>query len=139
MLWKYYKNIVNVTLFLKFLPRFWQQFFFFLPFRQWHCHNSIQVFSHFRQYHCHNYQKKFFFFFYFGNGITAIAFFFNRTGGNLGRGISITVLPKFLFFLSPPFCLSLSKFLLNFGNTVAEILSLSSIAQLTSNSTYKAN
>ena len=28
MLWKYYKNIVNVTLFLKFLRRFRQQFFF---------------------------------------------------------------------------------------------------------------
>ena len=65
--------------------------------------------------------------------------FFNWTGSILDRGISVTVLPKFLHFLSPPFSFSLSSFLLNFGNTVAEILSLSSICQLSSNSTYNAN
>ena len=64
MLWKYYKNIVNVTFFLKFLPKFWQQIFFFPPIFG----NDIAIipfnfFSHFRQCHCHNYQNFFFFLF----------------------------------------------------------------------------
>ena len=47
--------------------------------------------------------------------------FFNCTDSILDREISITVMPKFLYFLSPPFSFSLSSFLLNFGNTVTEI------------------
>ena len=66
------------------------------------------------------------FFSIFGNGIATIAktifffpfsamvlpqlLFFNWTGSILGRGISVTVLPKFLCFLSPPFSFSLSYF-----------------------------
>ena len=122
MLWKYYKNIVNITLFFKFLPRFRQQHFFFLPFSamtlpQFHSiffpifGNAVATIT----------KKVFFFFLYFGNGIAAITFFFflstphsgtqdTRPGKNLGRGISVTALPKFLFFLSPTFSLSLSYF-----------------------------
>ena len=98
-------------------------FFFFLNYRQWHCHNCQNIFFFFlfRKWHYRN------------------CFFFNWPGSILGRGISVTVLPKFLCFLSAPFSFSLSSFLLNFGNTVAEILSLSSICQLSWNSTYKAN
>ena len=109
MLWKYYKNIVNVTLFLKFLHRFRQQHFFFSShFWQWHCHNSIQFFPHFRQCHCHNYQKKNFFFFPISAMALPQLLFYTGPGMNLGRGISVTALPKFLFFLSPTFSLSLS-------------------------------
>ena len=139
-MWKYYKNIVDVTT------------FFFLLIHRFH-----NFFFHFRQWDCHNCQNNFFFFFF---TLSAMAlpqlpkqfffflfrqwhyrncFFFNWPGSILGRGISVTVLPKFLCFLSPPFSFSLSSFLLNFGNTVAEILSLSSIYQLSWNSTYKAN
>ena len=99
-------------------------FFFFLNYRQWHCHNC---------------QNNFFFFFLFRQWHYRNCFFFNWPDSILGRGISVTVLPKFLCFLSPPFSFSLSSILLNFGNTVAEILSLSSICQLSWNSTYKAN
>ena len=82
---------------------------------------------------------KHFFFFLFRQWRCRNCFFFNCPGRILGRRISVTVLPKFLCFLSPSFSFSLSSFLLNFGNTVAEILSLSSICQLSSNSTYNAN
>ena len=126
----------------------WQLFFllihnFFFHFRQWDCHNCQNnffffFFLHYRQWHCHNCQNKFFFFL-FRQWHYRNCFFFNWPGSILGRGISVTVLPKFLCFLSPPFSFSLSSFLLNFGNTVAEILSLSSIYQLSWNSTYKAN
>ena len=139
MSWKYYKNIVNVTHFLKFLHRFRQQHFFFPPIFG----NDIAIipfnfFSHFRQCHCHNYQIFFFFFSYFGNDIAVIAFF-SQDGQEFGQrnfGNSIAEIP--LLSLSNFFSFSL-LFLLNFGNTVAEILSLSSICQLSSNSTYNAN
>ena len=112
MLWKYYKNIVNVTLFLKFLPRFRQQHFFFpLIFGNDIAIIPFNFFPHFRQCHCHNYQKKKKFFFF---PISAMALpqllFYTGLGMNLGRGISVTALPKFLFFLSPTFSLSLSYF-----------------------------
>ena len=131
-LWKYYKNIVNVTLFLKFLPRFRQQHFFFPShFRQWHCHNSIQFlypifgnaiatitkkkisfFPLFRQWHC-------------------------RTEfGQRNFGNNVAEIP--LLSLSNFFSFSL-LLLLNFSNTVAEILSLFSIPQLSSNNTYNTN
>ena len=141
MLWKYYKNIVNVTLFLKFLPRFRQQNFFFSShFRQWHCHNSIQFFFHFRQCHCHNYQKYFFIFFLFRQWHCRNCFLSTQdTGQEFGqRNFDNSVVEIPLLSLSTFFSFSL-LFLLNFGNTIAEILSLSSIPQLTLNSTYKAN
>ena len=146
MLWKYYKNIVNATLFLKFLPRFRQQNFFFPPIFG----NDIAIIPF-----------KFFFFFIFGNAIATITkkkknffiflfwqwhrrncfFLAHRTqeGQEFGQrnfGNSVAEIP--LLSLSTFFSFSL-LFLLNFGNTVAEILSLSSIFQLTSNSTYKTN
>ena len=125
----------------------WQLFFYSFT-------DFIIFFFHFRQWDCHNCQNNFFFtlsamalpqlpkqffFFLFRQWRCRNCFFFNWTGSILGRGISVTVLPKFLYFLSPRFSFSLSSFLLNFGNTVAEILSLSSICQLSSNSTYNAN
>ena len=99
MLWKYYKNIVNVTLFLKFLPRFWQQIFFFPSIFG----NDITIipfnfFSHFRQCHCHNYQKKNFFFFLFRQWHCRNCFF-SQDGQEFGQR--------------------------NFGNSVAEIPLLS--------------
>ena len=135
MLWKYYKNIVNVTLFLKFLPRF-RQHFFFLSFStmtlpQFH---SIFFFPHFRQCHCHKLLLFFFFFEHSTLGHTG-----HKTGQKFGQrnfGNSIAEIP--LLSLSNFFFFSL-LFLLNFGNTVAEILSLSSICQLNSNSIYNAN
>ena len=60
----------------------------------------------FQQCHCHNYQKYFFSFFLFRQWHCRNCFFCT----NLGKGILVTVLPKFLFFLSPPFSLSLSYF-----------------------------
>ena len=53
---------------------------------------------------------KIFFFFLFRRWYCRNCFFFSRTGRNLGKGMSVTMLPKFLFFLSPPFSLSLSYF-----------------------------
>ena len=144
MLWKYYKNIVNVTLFLKFLPRFWQQNFFFPPIFG----NEIAIipfnffFFHFRQCYCHNYQKYFFFYILFRQWHCRNCFFLAhriQDGQEFGQrnfGNNVAEIP--LLYLSTFFSFSL-LFLLNFGNTVAEILSLSSIPQLTSNSTYKAN
>ena len=135
MLWKYYKNIVNVTHFLKFLHRFRQQHFFFPPIFG----NDIAIipfnffFPHFWQCHCH--KLLFFFFFYHSTlGHTG-----HRTGQEFGQrnfGNSVAEIP--LLSLSNFLCFSL-LFLLNFGNTVAEILSLFSISQLSSNSTYNAN
>ena len=138
----YCENIVKILwtwqLFFLLIHRFHN---FFFHFRQWDCHNCQNkffffffFFLHYRQWHCHNCQKKNFFFL-FRQWHYCNCFFFNWPGSILGRGISVTVLPKFLCFLSLPFSFSLSSFLLNFGNTVAEILSLSSISQLSSNST----
>ena len=113
MLWKYYKNIVNVILFLKFLPRFRQQHFFFSShLRQWHSHNSIQFFSPiFGNANATITKKKNFFFFFPISAMTLPQLlFYTGPGRNLGRGISVTALPKFLFFLSPTFSLSLSYF-----------------------------
>ena len=141
-MWKYYKNIVNITLFLKFLPRFRQQNFFFPPIFG----NDIAIipfnfFFHFRQCHCHNYQKKNFFFFLFRQWHCRNCFFLahrtqDKEFGQTNFGNNVAEIP--LLSLSPFFSFSL-LFLLNFGNSTAEILSLSSVPQLTSNSTYKAN
>ena len=124
--------IINHVWFIVKILCTWQLFFFYS------FTDFIIFFLHFRQSHCHNCQNKIFFFL-FWQWRCRNCFFFNWTGSILGRGISVTVLPKFLCFLSPPFSFSLSSFLLNFGNTVVEILSLSSIYQLSSNSTYNAN
>ena len=142
--------IINHVWFIVKILWMWQLFFY----------SFIIFFFHFRQWDCHNCQNNFFFFFFFTLSAMPLpqlpkqiffffflfrqwhyrnCFFFNWPGSILGRGILVTVLPKFLCFLSPPFSFSLSSFLLNFGNTVAEILSLSSIYQLSWNSTYKAN
>ena len=56
--------------------------------------------------------------------------------GQRNFGNSVAEIP--LLSLSTFFSFSL-LFLLNFGNTVVEILSLSSIYQLSSNSAYNAN
>ena len=143
MLWKYYKYIANVTLFLKFLPRFGQQIFFFPPIFG----NDIAIipfnfFFHFRQCYCYNYQKKIFFFFLFRQWHCRNCFFLayktqdKQEFGQKNFGNSVAEIP--LLSLSTFFSFSL-LFLLNFGNTVTEVLSLSSVPQLTSNSTYKAN
>ena len=125
---------MNVTLFLKFLPRFQQQHFFFPPIFG----NGIAIIPfnffcpHCRQCHCH----KLLFFFFEHSTLGHIG---HRTGQKFGQrnfGNSIAEIP--LLSLSNFFSFSL-LFLLNFGNTVAEILSLSSICQLSSNSTYNAN
>ena len=84
---------------------FWiaKVFFFFLHFRQWHCHNCQNnfffFFLHFRQWYCHNCESIFFFFFYiFGNGIATIAktFFFFFTFS----AIVMSQLPKFIYFFN---------------------------------------
>ena len=122
----YCENIVKILwtwqLFFLLIHRFHN---FFFHFQQWDCHNCQNnfFFLHDQQWHCHNCQN-IYFFFLFRQWRCRNCFFFNWPGSILGKGISVTVLPKFLFFLSPPFSLSLSSFLLNFGNTVAEILSL---------------
>ena len=132
---------MNVTLFLKFLPRFRQQHFFFFPLI---FSNDIAIipFNFFPPFSAMPLpqlpKKKFLFFPYFGNGIAAIAFL-HRTGQEFGQrnfGNSVAKIP--LLSLSNFFSFSL-LLLLNFGNTVAKILSLSSIPQLSSNSTYNAN
>ena len=143
MLWKYYKNIVNVTLFLKFLPRFRQQNFFFPPIFS----NDIAIipfnfFFPFSAMPLPQLPKIFFLFFpILAMALPQLLFLAHRTqdGQEFGRrnfGNNVAEIP--LLSLSTFFSFSL-LFLLNFGNTVAEILSLSSIPQLTSNSTYKAN
>ena len=53
---------------------------------------------------------------------------------NFGNGID-----EIQHFLSPPFLILSPAFWLNFGNPIAEIQSLSSISQLTSNRSYNAN
>ena len=101
----------------------WTRQLFFLLIHRFH-----NFFFYFRQWHCHNCQNKYIYIFF---PISAMALsqllFFNWPGSILGRGISVTVLSKFLFFLSPPFSLSLSSFLLNFGNSITEILFLFSV------------
>ena len=97
---------------------------------------------HFRQLSCHN---SFFFFFppIFGNDIATIGFHFplacilgtSRLSSTGKTRISVISLPKFNF-LSP---LTHCTFSCNFGNTVAEIQSLSSFCQITLNSTYNTN
>ena len=143
MLWKYYKNIVNITLFLKFLPRFRQQIFFFpLIFGNDIAIIPFNFFSIFDNAIATITKNIFSFFSYFSNDIAAIAFFLahkTQEGYEFGQrnfGNSVAEIP--LLSLSTFFSFSL-LFLLNFGNTVIEILSLSSVLQLTSNSTYKAN
>ena len=123
--------IINHVWFIVKILCTWQIFFLLI-------HRFHNFFFYFRQSHCHNYQNNFFFFL-FRQWRCRNCFFFNWTGSSLGKGISVTVLLKFLCFLSPPFSFSLSSFLLNVGNTVAEILYLSSIFQLSSNSTYNTN
>ena len=76
----------------------------------------------------------FFFSFHFGH--------FTHTShtraAELGKGISISTLPKFNIF-SLPFSSSLSYFWLNFGNGNTEIQSRSSESQISFNSSYNAN
>ena len=133
MLWKYYKNIVNVTLLFKkkFLPDFFFPPIFgndiaTIPFKIFSppifgnaiatiTKKKISFFSLFRQWHCCNW-------FFLGALHTQA----HRTGhrtqaGNLGREILVTALPKFKIFLSPTFPLSLSYFC-----WISKILSLSS-------------
>ena len=142
MLWKYYKNIVNVTIFFKFLPRFRQQNFFFPPiFGNDIAIISFNFFSIFGNAIATITKKNFFFFLFRQWHCRNCFFLAHRTqdGHEFGQrnfGNSVAEIP--LLSLSTFFSFSL-LFLLNFGNTVAEILSLSSIPQLTSNSTYKAN
>ena len=113
MLWKYYKNIMNVTFFFKFLPKFRQQHFFFLPFStmtlpQFHSiffpifGNAIATitkkifsffFSLFRQWHCRN--CLFFFFFW---ALHTRAHGTQDSAAKLGRGILVSTLPKFNIF-----------------------------------------
>ena len=121
----YCENIVNVTLFFFTLPRFRNHFFFSPIFG-----NAIATIVTI-------------FFPYFGNGIVTISlsiFFFSFHFGHsthtshtraaeLGRGISISTLPKFNIF-SPPFSSSLSYFWLNFSNSNTEILLPNSAARV---------
>ena len=89
---------------------------------------------------------------YFGNGIATIylsiflCFIFSFSlralharAAELGRGNSVSPLPKFNIFSLHLFSSSLSYFWFNFGNGNTEIQSLSSKSQITLNSTYNAN
>ena len=75
-----------------------------------------------------------FFSFHFGHSTHTS----HTRAAELGRGISISTLPKFNIF-SPPFSSSLSYFWLNFSNSNTEIQSLSSKSQISFNSSYNAN
>ena len=139
--------IINHVWFIVKILCMWQLFFysftdfiiFFFHFQQWDCHNCQNNFFFFTlsAMALPQLPKQIFFFFPFSAMTLPQLLFFNWPDRILGRGISVTVLPKFLCFLSPPFSFSLSSFSLNFGNTVAEILSLSSFCQLVWNSAYK--
>ena len=89
------------------------KFFFFLHYRQWDCHNCQNnfffFFLHYLQWHCHNCLNNFFFSF-FGNGITAIAFFLTdrQHFGQRNFGNSVAEIP--LLSLSPFFFFSLLIF-----------------------------
>ena len=120
--------IINHMWFIVKILYTWQLFFLLI-------HRFHNFFFHFRQWHCHNCQNKFFFPFS-AMALPQLLFFFNWTSSILDRRISVTVLPKFLCFLSPSFSFSLSSFMLNFDT---KILSLSSLCQLNSNNTYNAN
>ena len=97
--------------------------FFFLPlFRQ--CIAIIatkkKISSLFRQWYCHNW-----FFFFSISHFKHTAHLLKQT--DRATGIWVITLPKFMHSLSPTFSLSLSLILLlNFGNGVAKIHSLSS-------------
>ena len=89
--------IINHVWFIVKILCTWQPFFFsftdfiifFFPFSAMALPQLPKqfFFSLFRQWRCRN-----------------CFFFFNWTGSILGRGISVTVLPKFFCFLSPHFC-----------------------------------
>ena len=77
--------------------------------------DKTNFFFHFRQCHCHNYKKKkkIIYFPILAMASPQLLFFSTQDTGpgrNLGIGISVTALPKFLFFLSPTFSFSLSYF-----------------------------
>ena len=105
-MWKYYKNIVNVTLFLKISSQILvTNFFFPSHFQQWHCYNSIQFFFPFSAMPLPQLPNFFFFFSYFGNGIAAIVFFAQdrqefgqRNFGNSVAEILLFSLSTFLSF-----------------------------------------
>ena len=131
----YCKNIMNVTLCFFTFPRFWNHFFF-LPFRQCHCHNCYNFFFPISamtlpQLVC---QIFFFFPFHFGHSTHT-----SHPGSKIGqRNFGIHV-AKIQHFLSPPFSSSLSYFWLNFGNGNTEIQSLSSEFQISFNNSYNVN
>ena len=138
MLWKYYKNIVNVTLFFKFLPRFWQQqIFFTLPFSTMPLPQLPKKnFLLFPISAMALPQLLFFFFFWALHTRAHKTQDLGREFGQRNFGNSVAEIQNLSLSNFFPFSLLL---LLKFGNTVAEILSLSSIPQLSSNSTYHAN
>ena len=74
-------------------------------------------------------------FFFFSFSLRALY----ARAAELGRGNSISPLPKFNIFSLHLFSSSLSYFWFNFGNGNTEIQSLSSKSQITLNSTYNAN
>ena len=133
LLWKYCKNIVNMTTFF---------FYSFIDF--------VTFFPPFSAKPLLQWQKKKKLYPYFGNGIATIRlskffFFFlftsgtPRTGSRTGqRKFGITI-AEIQIFLSSPFSSSLSYFWLNFGNGNTKIQSLSSKSKITLNSTYNAN
>ena len=100
----YCENIVYVTTFFLLIHRFHN--FFFSIFSNGIATivkiNFFFFFLHYRQWHWHNCQNNFFFFL-FRQWHYRNCFFFNWPGSILGRGISVTVLPKlpifFFFFL----------------------------------------
>ena len=93
--------------------------FFSSPILAMHCHNCHKIFFFlllFRQWYCHNW-------FFFSTS------HFEHTAYTLEQAdravrILVITLPKFMHSLSPIF--SLSHILLNFGNGIAKIHSLSS-------------
>ena len=86
---------------------------------------------HFRQLSCHN----FFFFFHPLSAMTLPQLVSISSNASKTTRISVISLPKFNFLSSLTHC----TFSCNFGNTVAEIQSLSSFCQITLNSTYNNN
>ena len=62
-----------------------------------------------------------------------------RAHSKTGQWNFINPIVEIQHFLFPPFLILSPAFWLNFGNPIAEIQSLSSICQLTSNSSYNVN
>ena len=139
------------------------QLFFFLHFRQLGCHNSFFFFLPFSatwfpqfifslssslQFRQLGFHKSFFLSphpYNFGNLVATIVFSFGHSpqhalgalhGQSLGRTRILVISLQKFNFLSP---LTHCTFSCNFGNTVAEIQSLSSFCQITLNNTYNTN